>query len=450
MSGGQTTPAFLSQAWIDEFRRRVDTDSELAATGKESTFTFLWGAGADEFFVRVASGRLVELRRGVTINDVWDFSLRASAATWLRFLEAVPPPCYQHILAMAARVEDFHLDGNRLALMQNARVLLRLMTIARAVGRDDARRGAEDGGGRHGAERSPVAAVESIAGRYLRLPFRDRLYRVYFEEAGAGLPLVLLHTAGADSRQYMHLLNDPDFQRDWRMIAFDLPYHGRSFPPAGWWREEYKLTTDFYAEFILAVVRALRLERPVVLGCSMGGEIVLELAYRYPNEWRAVIGCEATHRVEGRWTRWTHHPAVNEAEAVPSWIDGLMAPTSPEMHRREVWWTYSQGGAGTFNGDIHFYSLEWNAGDRIGAIDTRQCPVYLLTGEYDFSCTPQATLDTAARIPGAKARIMKGIGHFPMAENPAVFKEYLNPILAEIRAGRAGAARAGTPSGGEP
>jgi pimeloyl-ACP methyl ester carboxylesterase len=72
---------------------------------------------------------------------------------------------------------------------------------------------------------------------------------------------------------------------------------------------------------------------------------------------------------------------------------------------------------------------------QLGAIDTRRCPLYLMTGEYDYSCTPEDTLDVARRIPGAEAIIMKGIGHFPMSENPEKFLEYLRPVLERVRVG---------------
>ena len=65
-------------------------------------------------------------------------------------------------------------------------------------------------------------------------------------------------------------------------------------------------------------------------------------------------------------------------------------------------------------------------------IDTSKCPVYLLSGEYDCSCTPERTLETAKRIKGSKATIIPGIGHFPMSENPDLFKTYIYPILDEI------------------
>ena len=47
------------------------------------------------------------------------------------------------------------------------------------------------------------------------------------------MPLLCLHTAGADTRQFRGLINDDEVLRTCRVIAFDLPYHGKSSPPAG-------------------------------------------------------------------------------------------------------------------------------------------------------------------------------------------------------------------------
>jgi len=79
--------------------------------------------------------------------------------------------------------------------------------------------------------------------------------------------------------------------------------------------------------------------------------------------------------------------------------------------------------------------VEGDIRDRIGAIDTSKCPLYMLTGEYDYSCAPADTEAAAALIEGAKVVIMKGLAHFPMSENPAVFRDYLLPVLEEIRSG---------------
>ncbi len=273
---------------------------------------------------------------------------------------------------------------------------------------------------------------DPITGRYVYVEVAGVRNRIYFEETGEGRPLVCLHTAGADSRQYRHLLCDTEVASRWRVIAFDLPYHGRSIPPEGWWEKEYLLTRDAYAETIIAFVRALGLKQPVVLGCSMGGAIVLELARKYASEMGAVIGLEAASQVEGRFVDWSIMPDVNGSVMAASWTYGLMAPQSPEAARREVWWVYSQGGPGVYRGDTYFYSVDWDLRGHEAEIDTSRCPVYLLTGEYDYACTAEETIATAASIPGAKGAKMEDIGHFPMVENYPRFRGHLLPILWEL------------------
>ena len=56
----------------------------------------------------------------------------------------------------------------------------------------------------------------------------------------------------------------------------------------------------------------------------------------------------------------------------------------------------------------------------------------MMTGVYDFACTPEMTEQTADKIRNAECIIMKGIGHFPMCENPEVFKKYLMPVLDRL------------------
>lgn len=278
------------------------------------------------------------------------------------------------------------------------------------------------------------ARIEPIVGRYLRLDIAGERQRVYFEEAGDGVPLVCLHTAGADGRQFRALLNDDEITRHHRVITFDLPLHGKSSPPAGYHRREYQLSTALYTETILAICEALELERPVVMGCSIGGRIVLNLAAEYAERFRALIGLQSAD-FQTPWydTDWLHRPDVHGGEVCAALISGLIAPGGPEADRHETLWHYLQSGPGVFKGDLYFYRVDGDLRDVAARIDTGRCPLYLLTGEYDFSCEPADTLRTAARIPGARVRIMERLGHFPMSENPEQFRGYLLPVLREIR-----------------
>ena len=274
---------------------------------------------------------------------------------------------------------------------------------------------------------------EPIIGRYLSVEAEGATYRVHVEEAGGCVPLLCLHTAGADSRQYRHVLNDREVTDRFRVIAFDLPYHGRSNPPERWWLQKYRLTTRSYIALIRAVWQALDLERPVVAGGSMGGAIVLQLAADYQRELRGVIGLESSAFAPGRYNEFLHHPAIHGGELAASYTYGLCAPQSPESSARENWWYYSQAGPGVYAGDVHFYSIDWDGRDDIKTIDTAVCKVSLLTGEFDYSCTPDMTRQVGASIPGARMVIMNGIGHFPMVENYPKFRQYLLPELEVMR-----------------
>ncbi len=275
--------------------------------------------------------------------------------------------------------------------------------------------------------------VEPIVGRYVHLDIAGSAYRVYFEEAGEGTPLVCLHTAGAHSSQFRHLMCDAAVTSRHRVLAFDLPWHGKSSPPPDWEEAEYALTGDFYVAAILAFCDGLGLECPLVMGCSMGGRVVIRLALEYPDRFGGVIGLEGTDN-PAPWydSSWLERPELERGDFVAALVSGLVAPQSPAAYRSETLWHYHQSGSGVFRGDMHFFRTDSEYRSRSGEIDTARCPVVLMTGEYDYSCTPENTRETAARIPGAKAIIMADMGHFPMSENPERFREYLLPVLDEL------------------
>lgn len=159
------------------------------------------------------------------------------------------------------------------------------------------------------------AHVEPIVGRYVHMDLPSGRQRIYVEESGTGIPLLCLHTAGSDSRQYRHLLNDDRITDLFRVVTFDMPWHGRSAVPADWRDVEYQLTSDDYTSLVLAVCDALELDLPVVMGCSIGGRIVLRLARDYPERFRALIGLQSGAAVPPYYDRdYLHRPDVHGGE----------------------------------------------------------------------------------------------------------------------------------------
>ena len=391
-------------AWRGPWSVGFAVDSD----GANTTFSF-------------ADGRIA--RGGVP-----QFTLAAPRSVWAKFLAPVPPRHHHAIFAMLARVPEFTVRGDQLAFLQHCHVVRRVLEIGKwlALG--------------HVAPaptslHPPLDAATpapAVTGGYVPVIAGGRTYHIYHEHVGGGRDLLCLHTAGADGRQFHRLMADLRITASHRLVAFDLPWHGKSPPPAGAIPGSWRLNTDLYITLIMEFIEAAGLDRPIVLGASMSGEICLELAYRYPDAFAGIIACEASERIERRQTPFSNHPQVNAAYFVPEWIRGLIAPQSPAECAADIVWHYGQGGPGVFFGDIEFYAGDWDARERVGRIDTNRCRLTMLTGEYDYSCTVEHSAATAAKIPGARFQAMPGIGHFPFAENPALFADYLLPILRGI------------------
>lgn len=278
-----------------------------------------------------------------------------------------------------------------------------------------------------------MGRISPVTGHYVTVTVDDAEYKMFYLENGAGSPLVCQHTAGCHNHQWRDLLEDESITSRYRVIAYDLPRHGKSDPPHNqeFWKEEYRLTADHYVAIIRAFCDALSLDDPIFMGCSFGGNVALQLALRCPERFRAIIPVEGAAYSPGFFVDWWRHPHVNAAQVCASGVWDLMAPQSPEIERWLTWHYYTQGSE-AFRGDLYFYSVDHDLRERLGEIDAEKHPLVLMTGTYDYLTTPEMSRATAESIRGAKFIEMKDIGHFPMSENYPVFKGYLEQALEFI------------------
>jgi pimeloyl-ACP methyl ester carboxylesterase len=301
-------------------------------------------------------------------------------------------------------------------------------------------------GSRHGRH-------DAAVGRYVHLDLDGVDHRIYYEEAGSGIGLLCQHTAGADGRQWRHLLEDTRITDRFRVVVYDLPYHARSLPPesTAWWAQPYKLTKAMAMAVPTTLAGVLGLDRPVFIGSSVGGMLALDLARHHADDYRAVIACEgALHifdgaaeevaevedRVQAQESAQQATPPPDPAEHAAQMMS-WMGATAPEGYRQETRLHYAQGAPGVFLGDINYFAREHDLRGEGHLIDTSRCEVHLLTGEYDYA-TMSASKRAAEQIPGSTFQVMTGMGHFPMSEDPERFAEYVLPILDAIADGAAG------------
>jgi len=378
-----------------------------------------------------------------TTLDSPDLVFTGPEKAWQHMLGSLPEPGYQTLMAtiMSGHIQ---VQGSMVIFNQHL-MLLELMLGCiplPATESTDSESDSESDQINSETKEPAVPELDPIIGRYLNMEFEGTLFRVYFEEAGQGTPLLCLHTAGADGRQYREILRSKAVTDHFRVVVFDLPWHGKSSPPANFMGSTYQLSTDFYVSFVMAFCRSMQLQNPVVMGCSIGGRAVLHLALRHGNNFTAAIGLQsAMHAESGNIDAYTGaapsplmRPDVNSQDVAAASVAAIMAPNSPAASRWETLWHYMQGGPGVFLGDLFYYFVDGDLRNGLlDQLDTEKCPIYLLTGEYDLSATPEMTLELADHINATQVQIMKDLGHFPMSENPERFLEYLVPVLTRVR-----------------
>ena len=347
-------------------------------------------------------------------------------STWAKLLAQLPERFHNDLMANMAQAGGLHLSADSGVHSQYYAAVMRAVELLRPK-RDMGQPLAKDVGAQ-GRFDAPV-------GRYVHLDLDGADHRIYFEEAGQGIPLLMQHTAGCHGSQWRHLFEVSEITDKFRLIAYDLPYHGKSVPPVEkqWWAEDYHLRGEFLRSIPVKLAQALDLENPVFMGCSVGGLLALDLAHKHPDVFRAVVSVEGALKIEGSMSGlgelW--HPQIsNEYKA--RLMDGLMSPTSPEAYRKETSFVYASGWPPAFLGDLYYYVEDYDLRTLATEIDTNKVGVHILSGEYDYSGTSELGRQAHQAIAGSTWVEMQGVGHFPMSENPQAFVEYLLPILNQI------------------
>ncbi|CAI6333808.1 unnamed protein product [Periconia digitata] len=415
----------------DKFTELLQSDHQLKAftnsnaIGKPVTFGITSNGSDNALFVTVENGS-VEAKTGSAKDGL--FSLSALPEQWEQFFKDVPVAPYQSywgMFGMNIKQKGIEVLGDQTAFSQWTHVWRRVLELA------------------HDAHCGPIkedtqqeSEQDHLRGKYVYLdaPVWGRV-KTFYEYSGDGKqPIVFLHTAGSDSRQYHGVMNDSRMRQKCIMYAFDLPGHGRSFPSRNYHPGAHTNTEDSYVGIITSFVKALGLRRPIICGASMAGQVCLAVAIRHKEVGAGgAIPLQGSDYLNMDRNSNDRSPYVNQSLFNPEWVYGMMSPTAPSANKQLIWHTYSSQAYGIFHGDLDFYFGGWDGRSRVANIDTNACPVYMLTGEYDWSNTPEMSQKTADKIRGAKHKAMPDLGHFPATENPAKFVPHLLEAIEHIQ-----------------
>lgn len=266
--------------------------------------------------------------------------------------------------------------------------------------------------------------------------------RLYYEEAGAGTPLVFVHEFGGDHRSWEPQMRH--FARRYRCVAFAA----RGFPPSDVPEDPARYGQHRAADDVAAVIDAVGGGPAHVVGNSMGGFATLHLGLRHPGKARSLVaaGCgygahpDATERFRAESQRIAAAFESEGSEAVARWYGVGPArvqleakdPRGHAEHVRVLSEHHPTGAALTMRNVQAARPSLYDLRAELAALDL---PVLVIAGDED-----EAVLETdlmlKRTIPRAGLAVLPRAGHLTNLEEPALFNGLVEDFLARVEAGR--------------
>jgi pimeloyl-ACP methyl ester carboxylesterase len=246
---------------------------------------------------------------------------------------------------------------------------------------------------------------------------------ISYEVHGGGDPaLVFVHGWSCDRSYWSRQL--PHFADRYRVVAMDLAGHGESGGGRGSW------TMTAFGQDVVAVVDRLELDEMVLVGHSMGGDVIAEAAIHMPDRVVGVVWADTYNTLGEPLTR----------EQIDSFLDPFrgdfvtatrqlvrtmfMPGSDPDLVERVA------AGMSAAPPDVALDSLEKSIGNEpavLAALRKLAAPVVAINPDY------RPTDLAALQSHGVKAILMSGVGHFEMMEDPSTFNRLLYRTIQEFR-----------------
>ncbi|NJM24550.1 MAG: alpha/beta hydrolase [Bacteroidia bacterium] len=261
-------------------------------------------------------------------------------------------------------------------------------------------------------------------------PVENSGVRINYSVTGDGpVAVVLVHGWNIDKSYWDEHV--PALSVKFKVVTLDLGGHGAS----GKNRSTWKLKD--YAADVIAVINGLALDNVILVGHSMGGNIILEVANAIPDK---VIGFVGVDNFKNVGTVYTDA----DKESIQNYFKEFHAAydATAESYARQLLFTAESDSAA-----VERVVKDFRAADSVialatlealilgdeqvesTALDKLNVPVYLINSDY----TPTQQDSLRAHVKGGvEVRSISGTGHYPMIEKPGVFIAILENVLDNI------------------
>jgi 3-oxoadipate enol-lactonase len=252
---------------------------------------------------------------------------------------------------------------------------------------------------------------------------------ITYLSAGAGRPILFLHGVGGAARQFAPQL--AYFGKTARAIAWDMPGYGGSVPLP-------LVTIDALAAALGGFIRALGLERPVLVGHSLGGMIVQRLLAEAPHAASAVVLAQTSAAFGGGDPAWAEQflrerlGPLDEGRSMAELAPGMVAAMIGDDADPEGIALAEDCLAHTPDATYRDSIQAMPGFDLRDALSRIAVPTLVLAGSRDRNAPPAGMERMAGRIPKGQFVVLEGHGHLAHLEQPSHFNAAVEAFLATM------------------
>ncbi len=239
-------------------------------------------------------------------------------------------------------------------------------------------------------------------------------HKVYYEQAGDGEPILLLHGWGVSGEVFRPLFMRLAGRLEVR--AIDFPGFGQSERPDAVWG------TEEYAELVKKILDAWGLKNIDIIGHSFGARVALRLAHRHPEYVKTLVLTGAAGiRIQ------KPAPLFRKLLAKAGKLFGNLG--APGRMLKEA--IYKKIGSADYlaAGAMRPVLVKVVNEDLRGILPSITQPVHLLWGENDRDTTLEAANIMRAGLKNSTLAVIPGAGHYAFLDKPDDFYHHLEKAL---------------------
>jgi 3-oxoadipate enol-lactonase len=244
--------------------------------------------------------------------------------------------------------------------------------------------------------------------------------RLWYQEAGQGPAVLLLHAGGADSRMWDGHLQR--FAQTYRTVRIDLPGAGASPLP-----DKPYVPNDLFGRLL----DVLGIQRVALVGVSAGGGLAIDFAIEWPQRtWALVVVASGPRGIDDlppdpRLQAFSQAVAAGDHDRAAELFLQVWVPlrTSPKLDGRIRRMVHDSIGMLAVRPKGLIQMPEWSAARRLGEIGV---PTLAIWGDRDLPQVGLVGERLVAGVPGARRVVIQGVDHLvPMRAPQPLAREVL-------------------------